>query len=97
MTTQTAWHPWSFIEEERKERLWTKDELARRMGGNFDVMRLSLDLLEASASCDDMDLSAENWKPLAQAFGVSPEFFENLYRQWVNAGRPLPEQDRSEE
>ncbi|MHC5536846.1 hypothetical protein ACYOEI_01070 [Singulisphaera rosea] len=79
-----VFHPSVFIKDELEARGWTLDMLAMRMGPEFGINRLSLDLyIEVGPTEPGMrigDLSAE---ALGRAFDVSPEFFLNLEAAWL--------------
>lgn len=82
----TVLHPSKFIKEEMAARRWTMDMLARRMGHDFGVNRLSLDLyFEVGPTDRNLRLGDGAALALASAFGVSPTFFLNLERFWLMA------------
>lgn len=74
-------HVGEFIEEELQAREWSRDELARRMGDDYDKNRLLVDLIMDVRDVR-MNLDSETAGKLAVAFGVSPQFFINLHEQW---------------
>lgn len=74
-------HPSVFILDELKARGWTLDDLALRMGGDFSINRLALDLYIAVGP-DEPDLLLGDGEDFARAFGTSPEFFRNLEAGW---------------
>ena len=78
MIPAEAWHPWEFVVEELQERGWTLDDLAARMGGEFEVNRLTLDFLEHSKEELGIVMGIETSEALGRAFGTSPEFWMNL-------------------
>jgi plasmid maintenance system antidote protein VapI len=94
MTPAEAFPVMDFVCEELQERGWTLDDLASRMGGEFGVNRLALDMLLAFG--DHRNDTFERGVILgdtmaagfANAFGISAEFFSNLdaqYRAWLVA------------
>lgn len=77
-----VWHPSVFIQEEMDARGWDRDELARRMGGDWSVSRLSLDLyFEVGPTKPGIRLG--DGEDFARAFGVPAEFFRNLEAAWL--------------
>jgi hypothetical protein len=78
-------HPSVFIQEEMDARGWDRWELARRMGGDYRMKRLVIDLyFEVGPEKTNMRLgkTGENF---AKAFDVSPEFFRNMEAAWLAA------------
>jgi hypothetical protein len=79
---EIAIHPSIVIQTEMVARGWTRDELAIRMGGDFGINRLALDLyLEIGP--DEKDLRIGDGEDFARAFGVSAEFFLSLEKAWL--------------
>lgn len=78
-----VFHPSIFIKDELAERGWNLDMLAMRMGPEFGVNRLSLDLyLDVGPTEPNLLLGEITSKALGHAFGVSPDFFLNLHKSW---------------
>ncbi len=77
-----VFHPSEFIIDEMEARGWDLDELARRMGGDFAINRLSLDLYFIVGP-KEPDLLIGDGEDFALAFGVSAEFFRNLEAAWL--------------
>ena len=85
-TTPEHPHPSVFIREELEARGWTMDTLAVRMGPESGVNRLSMDLyFEVGPTEPSFLLGNLTAKQLGKAFGVSPDFFLNLHRAWLDA------------
>lgn len=76
-----CWHPSVFIAEEMEARGWDRDDLARLMGGDFGISRLSIDLY-FEVGPRERDLLIGDGQDFGRAFGVSPEFFLNLETAW---------------
>jgi len=79
-------HPTEFIQAELDARGWGLDELAIEMGGIacFGINRLALDLYFAVGPGDsNCRLGEEMAEGLAEAFGVSKNFFIHLENSWV--------------
>lgn len=85
-----VFHPWEYIEEEMTERGWDRDELARRMGGEFPVTRLSLDLF--SIKDPSVMLGEDSAEQLSRAFGTSAKFWMNVWAAWSERNPPTPPQ-----
>jgi len=82
-------HPSVFIAEELAARGWTLDMLAMRMGPEFGVNRLSLDLyFEVGPTDQNLRIGDISANALARALSVSPEYFLNLERAWLNGAPP---------
>jgi plasmid maintenance system antidote protein VapI len=79
-----VFHPSEFIRDEMDARGWTRDDLALRMGGDFAINRVGLELY-FEAGPTEPDLLIGDGKDFARAFGVSAEFFLNLERAWRKA------------
>lgn len=77
-----VFHPSVFIQDEMDARGWTRDELARRMGGDFAVTRLSLDLY-FSVHSRNLRMGEESISSFAKAFGGSEDYFVNLEKAWI--------------
>lgn len=92
-----VWHPSAFMLEEMVARGWDRDELARRMGGNYGIARLSLDLY-FEVGPNERDLLLGDGEDFARAFGTSAEFWLNLEAAWRRAQRATPPraQDRED-
>lgn len=81
-------HPSVYIAEEMEARGWNRDMLAMRMGPEFGIWRLCLDLyFEVGPEKTNMRIGAKTVAAFSRAFGVSPDFFLNLERAWL-ASRP---------
>jgi plasmid maintenance system antidote protein VapI len=79
-------HPSVFIKEECEARGWSLDMLAMRMGPDFGHHRLALDMsLEIGPSHANMVVGERSAKALGRAFGIDPQFFLNLCKQWREA------------
>ena len=82
-TTVEPVHPSVFIQDELDERGWSRDDLAIRMGGEFGMNRLALDMyFEVGPGEPDLLLGEETALQLARAFDVSPQFFLRLHDAW---------------
>jgi plasmid maintenance system antidote protein VapI len=80
-------HPSVFIQEEMDERGWSRRELARRMGGDYRMKRLEIDLyFEVGPDKTNMRLGRTG-EDMARAFDVSPEFLRNLEAAWLKSRR----------
>lgn len=80
-----AFHPSVFIKDELEARGWTLDMLAMRMGPEFGIHRLALDFyLELGPSEPTIRIGKESAEAFGRAFGVSPQFFLNLERAWLD-------------
>ena len=85
-------HPSVFILDEIKARGWTLDDLAIRMGGDFRVNRIALDLY-VHLGPDDPDLLLGDGEDFARAFGGDATYWCNLesgWRQWKKAHAAQP-------
>ena len=87
-TPAECWHPSVFIQEEMDARGWDRDELARRMGGDFGDVRIGLDFY-FEIGPETPDLRIGDGEDFARAFGVDAEFFLALEAAWLKyvAGR----------
>lgn len=88
-------HPAEYIREEMQERKWTPYDLALRM--TIPQFHLNLLAVEMYLACADEDFSerdnvrlGEMAEQFAQAFGVSPDFFANLERAFLDKGNAKP-------
>jgi len=86
-TPAEVFPPSEYIEEEMNARGWSVEDLARRMGGNYGVTVLSLQLLFAVQDTHLM-LGEKTAKGLARAFGTSEALWTNLDAQWRRYGPP---------
>ena len=60
--------------------------LAMRMGPEFGINRLSLDLyLQVGPTEPSMRIGNESAKALGRAFGVTPEFLLSIEKAWLEA------------
>ena len=84
--------PGQIISEELAARGWTSADLARRMGGDVGMNRLTIDLLIAVQD-RNLALDEQTAFGLAQAFDVSARFFINLDRSW--RGLPMLNDDNT--
>ncbi len=82
-------HPSVFIQEEMDARGWDRNHLARRMGNDWAVNRLSLDLY-FEVGPNEPGLRMGDGEDFARAFGVSAEFFVNLEMAWLR-GQGVPQ------
>jgi plasmid maintenance system antidote protein VapI len=79
--------------EEMFERDWTRNEVARRMGGEFEVNVLTLDLIFAQRDLecgDGIRLGEETAAQLEAVFGISAEMWlrtDAAYRKWRKSVR----------
>ncbi len=84
LNTNTVTHPSVFIQDELDARGWSLDRLAIEMGDDAGVNRLALDLyMEVGRTDRNLRIGQFSSKQLGKAFGVSPEFFLNLEKQWL--------------
>ena len=78
-----------YIREEMEVRGWTEDRLAIEMNKyHLQVTRVALDFTLAELPEPNLILDQETAEDLGRAFGVSPDFFLNLdrqYREWLKA------------
>lgn len=82
MMPAEVFHPSTFIEEEMAARGWTRDDLASRMGPEFDVNRLAMDLyLDIGPANPGIRIG--DGEDLSRAFGVPASFFLELERRWL--------------
>lgn len=84
MNTQAP-HPWEYIQEEMNKREWGIEELAKRIGGNLEVEVLTW-LLYAQGRFDEnvnVTLGQSGALSLSKAFGVSPELFTSLEKEYL--------------
>lgn len=76
---------WSYIEDELKERGWSKQDMAERMGGDVELNLCGLAFLEHT---DDSRLTIGGFADgIARAFGTSAELWVNIdlqYRRELN-------------
>jgi hypothetical protein len=77
-------HPSEFIAEEMEARGWDRWELARRMGGDYRMRRLEIDLY-FEVGPGERNLRIGDGEDFARAFGVSAEFFRNLEAAWLKS------------
>jgi hypothetical protein len=77
-----VFHPSVFIIEEMEARGWDRDELARRMGGEWKLNRVVLELYFEIGPTEP-NLRMGDGEDFAQAFGVSAELFQNLEKAWL--------------
>lgn len=82
-----VFHPSVFIQEEMDARGWSRDDLALRMGGDFATDRLALEVYFILQHKRSMRIGDKFARQLARAFDVSPEFFLNLERIWLEANK----------
>ena len=79
-----VFHPSVYIKDELEARGWTLDMLAMRMGPEFGINRLSLDFyFEFGPTEPNMRIGEVSAKALGRAFGVSPQFFLNMEKEWL--------------
>jgi plasmid maintenance system antidote protein VapI len=79
-------HPSVIIKDELHARGWSLDELAVLMGDDPRINRLALDLyLEEGPRERNLRIGDFSSKQLGRAFGVSPDFFFNLEKAWLEA------------
>ena len=78
-----AFHPSIFIQDEMDARGWTRDDLARRMGGDFLVTRIALDFYFAVHD-RNLRMGDDGICGFAKAFGISEDCFRNLERAWID-------------
>lgn len=80
----------SYIREEMKARGWSRDQLALAMTSHeYGVNRLVVDfMLWPGGPKQGMVLGEETARSLAVAFGVSSEFFTNLWESCHGHERP---------
>ena len=90
MTPPTApaleqrFHPSEFIQDELDARGWSLDELAVRMGGDFQVNRIALDFyMTIGPSERGLRIGKDTAAQLGGAFGTSAELWLNLERLWL--------------
>lgn len=80
-----VFHPSEYIADEMNARSWDKFDLSARMGGDPHRNLLMLDIYFAvgptHGNCRIGDVMANQ---LAVAFDVSPQFFLNLERAWLD-------------
>jgi plasmid maintenance system antidote protein VapI len=76
-------HPSAFIREEMNARGWTRWQLARRMGGDYIINLLCIDLyFEVGPATTNMRFG-DMADSFALAFDVSPDYFRNLETLWL--------------
>ena len=67
-------------------RYWTRDDLAMRMGGDFGIDRLALDLyLDVGPLRSNMRINPERY---AKAFGTSEQFWTDLEKAYLEGLKP---------
>lgn len=81
-------HPSEIMTEEMESRGWDRDRLAVEMVSGSDdsygIVRLALDLyFEVGPTDPRVRIGARTAEQLGRAFGVSPEFFLNLERSYL--------------
>ena len=75
--------PGEFIQEELDTRGWTIADLAQRMGGDYGVNYLTVELIiECQPGDKNLLMGRETAEGLARAFGTSVEYWENLEHSW---------------
>jgi hypothetical protein len=79
-------HPSVFIKDEMDARGWCRDELAHRMGGDYRMQRLCIDMyFEVGPKQTSMRIGRGTADDLARAFDINSEFFRNLEVMWLKA------------
>ena len=80
-----SFHLTEYIEKEMRERGWSLDDLAFRMCGidpkEWAITRLAIEMF-MEVRDTKMLLGEPMGSQLAKAFGVSPEFLNNLHEAW---------------
>lgn len=80
--------PGVFIADELEARGWSVEDLARRMPGDYGENFLCIGLLLAVHDKNLM-MGEDIAEKLADAFGVSPQYFINLDRTWRLGRYPI--------
>ena len=82
-------HPAFFIQEEMNARNWTRDRMAVAMSGTEAsdpaIMRLELDLYLDVGPSDTRLRLGGTARAIADAFGLSHDFFMRLEQGWLSA------------
>lgn len=80
-------HPSEFIRDEMDSRNWSLSDLAKAMGDDYGVNRVSL-VMYFTIGPDNRSLriGKETASQLSQAFGISAEYFLNLEIAWLADG-----------
>lgn len=74
-------HISEFIQDEMDARGWTRDRVALRMGGDFGINKLALDML---MEIHDVNvILGQQANDLSRAFGVSAQYFHNIHNGWL--------------
>ena len=75
-----VWPLASHLAEEMEHRGWTAVDVAKRMPGDY-AHNIGIINLVLAVQTDNMIIDHRTTEPIARAFGVSTEFFQNLHDQ----------------
>lgn len=78
-----AFHPSEFIKDEMDARGWSLADLVKRMPGDYGINYVALDFY-LSIGPEEPGLRMGDNAGLGQAFGVDPEYLNNLEKAWLS-------------
>ncbi len=82
--------PWSYIADELSARGWSREDLAREMGGDAEENLCGLAFME---TCQDIQITIGTFaEGLARAFGTSAELWANIDEQYRAEQSAPPEE-----
>lgn len=89
-----AFSVWEYISDELEARGWTREEMAKRMGGDINVNLCALDFLEHLPYHPKIRMGQEMADLISVAFGQDPQTWVNLdavYYRWCEENPHSPE------